>query len=55
MMPVVRTDQGATVLKFVPGTSDVPLSAEQAQSLAAEKNRKAEELGIKTRYVVEDN
>jgi hypothetical protein len=50
-MPVVRTDRGALVARSPRGI-DEEFTTEQAEANAAERNARAEKLGIQTRYVV---
>lgn len=51
---IVRTDEGAFVEASQP-PNDTPLTKEQAEASAKRRNAKAEEFGIKTRYVVEES
>ena len=49
---IITSKTHHTAHAFVPGTKNEPFTKEQAESLCADMNARAEELGIQTRYEV---
>lgn len=54
MTHIVTTTEGALLASTVPGSSDEPLSEDQAKARCQRANKEAEKLRIKTRYEVRE-